>query len=194
MVARIGSSVDLLHVALATQLAVPWWVIAGLAVYGAGSIWVGVQNIKAVVRINASNDTVVATIPDQGVCREIVADDQGIWVAGGCVPGPGVTRIDPATNAVTEVSNANGNSPAIALGETRSGTRRPTILSDASMSLRTESSVDSDFRARASPPPSRTGSSGLQTRSMDSSLRSSLNKASAADNPGDPYRPGHRAA
>jgi len=85
-------------------------------VSGAGSIWVGVQNINAVVRINPSTDTIVATIPDRGACREIVADDHGIWVAGGCVAGPGVTRIDPATNAVTEVSNASGNSPAIALG------------------------------------------------------------------------------
>ena len=85
-------------------------------VAGADSIWVGVQNINAVVRINPSTDTIVATIPDRGACREIVADDHGIWVAGGCVAGPGVTRIDPATNAVTEVSNASGNSPAIALG------------------------------------------------------------------------------
>ena len=89
----------------------PTWIAAG-----AGSIWVGVQNINAVVRINPSNDTVVATIPDKGVCREIVADNRAVWVAGGCDPGPGVTRIDPATNAVTEVSNASGNSPAIALG------------------------------------------------------------------------------
>jgi DNA-binding beta-propeller fold protein YncE len=84
---------------------------------GAGSIWVGVQNIHAVVRINPSTDTIVATIPDRGACRQIVADDRAVWIAGGCDPGPGVTRIDPATNAVTEVSNANGNSPAIALGE-----------------------------------------------------------------------------
>ncbi|TMC70437.1 MAG: hypothetical protein E6J18_10215 [Chloroflexi bacterium] len=83
---------------------------------GAGSIWVGVQNINAVVRINPSTDTIVATIPDGGACREIVGDDQAIWVAGGCVPGPGVTRIDPATNTVSEMSNASGNSPAIALG------------------------------------------------------------------------------
>jgi DNA-binding beta-propeller fold protein YncE len=83
---------------------------------GAGSIWVGVQNINAVVRIDPSTDTIVATIPDGGACREIVADDQAIWVAGGCDPGPGVTRIDPASNAVTEVSDASGNSPAIALG------------------------------------------------------------------------------
>jgi len=83
---------------------------------GAGSIWVGVQNIHAVVCINPSTDTIVATIPDKGVCREIVADNRAVWVAGGCVAGPGVTRIDPATNAVTEVSNAGGNSPAIALG------------------------------------------------------------------------------
>jgi streptogramin lyase len=83
---------------------------------GAGSIWVGVQNINAVVRISPSTDTIVAIIRDRGACREIVADDQAIWVAGGCVAGPGVTRIDPATNTVTEVSNAIGNSPAIALG------------------------------------------------------------------------------
>src|SRR5258708_2377001 len=84
---------------------------------GAGSIWVGVQNIHAVVRINPNTDTIVATIPDRGACRQIVADDRAVWIAGGCDPGPGVTRIDPATNAVTEVSNSNGNSTAIALGE-----------------------------------------------------------------------------
>ncbi len=89
----------------------PTWIAAG-----AGSIWVGVQNIKAVVRINPSTDTIVATIPDGGVCRQIAADDRAVWVAGGCDPGPGVTRIDPATNTVTQVSNAGGNSQAIALG------------------------------------------------------------------------------
>jgi DNA-binding beta-propeller fold protein YncE len=89
----------------------PTWIAAG-----AGAIWVGVQNIKAVVRIDPSNDTIVAIIPDGGVCRQIVADDQAVWVAGGCDPGPGVTRIDPATNTVTRVSDAGGNSPAIALG------------------------------------------------------------------------------
>ncbi len=89
----------------------PTWIASG-----AGSIWVGVQNINAVVRINPSSDTIVATIPDKGACREIVADNRAVWVAGGCDLGPGVTRIDPATNAVTQVSDAGGNSPAIALG------------------------------------------------------------------------------
>src|SRR5260370_25307060 len=74
------------------------------------------------------------------------------------------------------------------------GTPPPTISSGASMPLRTESSVDSNSRDRPGRPPSRSGQSGLLTGRMGSSLRSSLAKASAADNPGDPYRPGHAPA
>src|SRR5258708_33394507 len=57
-----------------------------------------------------------ATMADEGVGREIGGEKRVVWVAGGCVPGPGVTRIDPATNAVAQVIDAGGNSPAIALG------------------------------------------------------------------------------
>ena len=101
--------VDLIYVGSAPDSG-PTWIAVG-----AGSLWVGIPNINAVVRIDPIKDSILATIPDPGVCGEIVASDHDIWVAGGC--GPGVTHIDPATNTVTDVRNADGYSPALAIGE-----------------------------------------------------------------------------
>ena len=75
----------------------PQWMAAG-----AGSIWVGVPGLQAVVRIDPDRNKIVATVPvaDGGVCGQIVADDDAVWVAsGGCGEG-GLTRIDPITNEV----------------------------------------------------------------------------------------------
>jgi DNA-binding beta-propeller fold protein YncE len=68
----------------------------------AGSVWVGVPGLKAVVRIDPKRNEVVATVPvaDGGVCGQLVADDDAVWVAsGGCGDGA-LTRIDPRTNEV----------------------------------------------------------------------------------------------
>ena len=86
---------------------------------GAGSIWVGVPNLEALVRISTATDAVQATIPDPGSCSGIAATNTSVWVAGGNGPGcaPGVTRIDPATNAVVEGKiNAGGNVADVAVG------------------------------------------------------------------------------
>jgi streptogramin lyase len=101
--------VDLIHVGAASDSG-PVWIAVG-----AGSLWVGVDNISAIVRLDPINDTVIATIPVLFVCGEIVANDNDVWVAGGC--GPGVTRIDPATNSTMDVKNEFGVGPALALGE-----------------------------------------------------------------------------
>ena len=85
----------------------------------AGSIWVGVPNLEAVVRLSTATDDVQATIPDKGSCSGIAATDAAVWVAGGNGPGcaPGVTRIDPATNKVVGGKlNAGGNVADVAVG------------------------------------------------------------------------------
>jgi virginiamycin B lyase len=93
----------------------PNWLSAG-----AGSIWTDVPNMSAVVRIDPATDTVVATIPDKGVCGALAAGDTAVWVAGGGGAGcsgdyPGITRIDPNTNEVTTRLNAGGQTDALAL-------------------------------------------------------------------------------
>ena len=101
--------VDLIHLGSASDSG-PQWIAVG-----AGSLWVGVVNIDAVVRIDPIKDTIVAMIPVIFDCGEIVANDHDVWVAGGC--GPGVTHLDPATNGVTKVKNEFGVGAALALGE-----------------------------------------------------------------------------
>ena len=105
--------VDVIPVGAAQFDSGPNWIAAG-----AGSLWVGVPNLSAVVRINPSRDTIVATIPDKGVCGAIAATDAAVWVAGAGGPGclPGITRIDPRTNAVTDRFNAGGQVGPLALG------------------------------------------------------------------------------
>lgn len=87
----------------------PVWIAAG-----AGSLWVGVTNIAAVVRIDPLKDNILSTISDNGVLGEIVADDHDVWVAGG--DGRGVTHIDPATNLVSRAINEVGFGVALAVG------------------------------------------------------------------------------
>jgi YVTN family beta-propeller protein len=86
---------------------------------GAGSIWVGVPNLEAVVRISTATDAIQATIADKGSCSGIAATDTAVWIAGGNGPGcaPGVTRIDPASNTlVGDKINAGGNVADVAAG------------------------------------------------------------------------------
>ena len=69
---------------------------------GAGSVWVGVPGIEAVVRIDPKRNAVeaIVPVPDGGVCGQIVADDEGVWVASGFCGDGNLTRIDPSTNQV----------------------------------------------------------------------------------------------
>ena len=99
--------VDLIHLGSASDSG-PQWIAVG-----AGSLWVGVVNISAVVRIDPITDTVVATIPVSSDCGEIAANDHDVWA--GC--SPGVAHIDPATNSVAKVTNEVGSGAALALGE-----------------------------------------------------------------------------
>ena len=75
----------------------PSWLAAG-----AGSVWVGVPNLSAVVRIEPRTGKVTATIPvpDGGVCGRLSVDDDAVWVASGLCGDGALTRIDPATNRV----------------------------------------------------------------------------------------------
>jgi YVTN family beta-propeller protein len=105
--------VDVIPVGAARFDSGPVWLAAA-----AGSLWTGVPNLAAVVRIDPTTDTIAATIPDQGVCGSIVATDSAVWVAGGGGPGclPGITRIDPATNTIVVRFNAGGQTGPLALG------------------------------------------------------------------------------
>ena len=69
---------------------------------GAGSVWVGVPNLNAVVRIDPRTNTVEATVPvtDGGVCGQLFADDEAVWAASGLCGDGMLTRIDPKTNQV----------------------------------------------------------------------------------------------
>ena len=75
----------------------PQWISSA-----AGSVWVGVPNLSAVVRIDTRRNEVVATIPveDGGVCGPVTARDDAVWIAGGFCGNGALTRIDPATNKV----------------------------------------------------------------------------------------------
>ena len=68
----------------------------------AGSVWVGVPNLSAVVRIDPERNAVVATVPvtDGGVCGQLVADDDAVWIGSGFCGDGALTRIDPRTNEV----------------------------------------------------------------------------------------------
>ena len=69
---------------------------------GAGSVWVGVPNLSAVVRIDPERNGVVATVPvaDGGVCGQVIADDTAVWIGSGFCGDGALTRIDPVTNRV----------------------------------------------------------------------------------------------
>jgi streptogramin lyase len=115
-VAKIDPStmtiVDVIPVGI-QPFAGPNWLSAG-----AGSLWTDVPNINAVVRIDPTTDSVIATITDKGACGAVAASDSAVWVAGGGGPGclPGITRIDPATNTVVGTLNAGGQTDSLALG------------------------------------------------------------------------------
>ncbi len=69
----------------------------------AGSIWVGVPSLQAIVRVSTTTNKLQATIHDKGSCSGIaVASDGGVWSAGGAGPGCAavVTHVDPARNAL----------------------------------------------------------------------------------------------
>jgi streptogramin lyase len=87
---------------------------------GAGSLWVNVPNISAVVRINPSTDKTIATIPVKGACASMAANGHAVWVANldddGCPSGfAGISRIDTATNVATARLNAGESTGAVAL-------------------------------------------------------------------------------
>ena len=91
----------------------PSW-IAGAA----GSLWVSVPNLDAVVRLDPHDDAIAATIHVKGLCGELVGTRTAVWVAGGSGPGcfPAVTRIDPASSSVTDTVNTAAETGALALG------------------------------------------------------------------------------
>ena len=104
--------VDLIPVGRDSDAGPNW--IAGAA----GSLWVSVPNLNAVVRIDPHSDSIVETIRARGVCGQLVATPTAVWVAGGGGPGcfPAVTRIDPTSNTVTHAVDTGDETDALALG------------------------------------------------------------------------------
>ena len=64
---------------------------------GAGSVWVGVPDVGAVVRIDTAANTVRrAKVASGGLCGDLALAPHAVWVAGGgCAVG--ITRVDPST-------------------------------------------------------------------------------------------------
>jgi streptogramin lyase len=91
----------------------PTWITSGH-----GSLWAGVVNIDAVLRLDPETDAVTATIPVAGACGMIAPTGRAIWVAGGGGDGcfEGLTRIDPVTNAVTAVIPTDGVTNQVVAG------------------------------------------------------------------------------
>jgi DNA-binding beta-propeller fold protein YncE len=68
---------------------------------GAGSIWTGVPNLDAVLRIDPQTNTISAKIPvGLGVCGDLAADDTAVWITNSGCYGNAQTRINPATNTI----------------------------------------------------------------------------------------------
>ena len=65
---------------------------------GAGSVWTGRNDLKAVVRIDPATDRVVATIPVGIRTFGITAADDAVWVTS--YEDNAVVRIDPRSNQV----------------------------------------------------------------------------------------------
>jgi DNA-binding beta-propeller fold protein YncE len=83
-----------------------------------GSVWAGVPNQSALVRIDTAADAIAATIPVHGACGEVAAGSQQVWVSGGTPPGcsPGVSLVNPAANSLVTHLTAGGPSSGDALG------------------------------------------------------------------------------
>ena len=71
---------------------------SGVAV-GAGSVWVGRNDQRAVMRIDPGTGLSLATIPVGIRIFNIAASDSAVWIAS--FEDNAVARIDPRTNAVT---------------------------------------------------------------------------------------------
>lgn len=90
----------------------PVWILAS-----AGSIWTDVSGSSGVVvRIDPHTDRIVATIPDPSACAQLAANDTGVWTTCAEEPSlPGLSRIDPRTNKVTETFRETNFADAVAL-------------------------------------------------------------------------------
>ena len=75
----------------------PQWMAAS-----AGSLWVGVPGLEAVVRIDPGANAIANTIPvpSGAVCGQLFADDDAVYVAAGMCGDGAVTRIDTITNQI----------------------------------------------------------------------------------------------
>jgi virginiamycin B lyase len=86
--------------------------------FAAGSIWVDVPNLNAVVRIDPKTDKLIATIPVTAACGALVATDTVVWVAGGGGDGcQGVIeRIDARTNQLQATIRLPSDVNPLAIG------------------------------------------------------------------------------
>jgi YVTN family beta-propeller protein len=83
---------------------------------GAGSVWVGVPDIGAVVRIDAAANSVrSAKVASGGLCGDLALARDAVWVAGGgCAVG--IARVDPSTRKTVATLVGGDEVAGLALG------------------------------------------------------------------------------
>jgi virginiamycin B lyase len=83
---------------------------------GHGSVWVGVPDIGAVVRIDAAANRVrSAKIPSGGLCGGLALARNAVWVAGGgCAVE--ITRVNPSTDKTAATVVGDDEVAGLALG------------------------------------------------------------------------------
>jgi hypothetical protein len=81
---------------------------------GANAVWVGIPNIKSVVRIDPTTNAVVATIKTTtSPCGGIAVQPNAVWLSS-CFDDRDIVRIDPQTNVnVTEIDLGGHNGGAV---------------------------------------------------------------------------------
>lgn len=80
--------------------------------YGAGSVWGITLDATSLVRIDATTNTVAATIHMPQLAAGVTATDTAVWVTQGPpgAPGAELWKIDPATNKVVGHVTLGGSS------------------------------------------------------------------------------------
>ncbi|MEP6642776.1 MAG: hypothetical protein ABJB93_12825, partial [Gaiellales bacterium] len=83
---------------------------------GGRSVWVGVPDVGAVVRIDAAANRVRSVkIASGGLCGDLALARTAVWVAGGgCAAG--ITRVDPSTDRTTATLVGSDEVAGLALG------------------------------------------------------------------------------
>ena len=75
----------------------------------AGSVWVGDDGARALLRVDPASGAIVATIPTGDGPSDVVSDGSSLWFANHREGT--IDRVDLATNAVTRLTRVAGDAP-----------------------------------------------------------------------------------